>query len=167
MPVETDESLFMAANCWLSDFEEAISNSDYTHLELLFETDCHWRDLLAFTWHIMTVSGRDKVLSALQTYVQAANPSRFKVDIDRTPPRHVIRAGVKVIEAIFCFETAFGQASGVLRLLPVAEDGVNPKMWTLVTALTEIDGFEESIGKSRDATIIFAFSSRLSSSHGL
>ena len=106
MPVVTDESLFVAANCWLSNFEEAISNSDYAHLEFLFDIDCHWRDLLAFTWHIMTVSGRERVRNALKTYSQTAKPSRFKVDNDRTPPRLVTRAGVEVIEAIFCFETA-------------------------------------------------------------
>ena len=47
-------------------------------------------------------------------------------------------AEIAVIEAIFCFETAFGQASGVLRLLPREEDEENPKAWTLVTALNEM-----------------------------
>ena len=47
----------------------------------------------------------------------------FRIDPDRTAPRHVTRAGTSAIEAIFRFETAAGRGSGVLRLTPDASDG--------------------------------------------
>jgi len=40
----------------------------------------------------------------------------------RTAPRQVTRAGTRAIEAIFRFETAEGRGSGVLRLIPDADD---------------------------------------------
>jgi putative flavoprotein involved in K+ transport len=61
----------------------------------------------------------------------------------------VTRAGTKAIEAIFTFETAEGRCSGVLRLLPDANDGNTLKAWTLLTALDELKGFEEQVGRSR------------------
>ena len=59
------------------------------------------------------------------------------------------RAGTNAIEAIFRFETAEGRGSGVLRLIPDANDGNTLKAWTLLTALDEIKGFEEQVGRSR------------------
>ena len=59
------------------------------------------------------------------------------------------RAGTNAIEAIFRFETAEGRGSGVLRLIPDANDGNTLKAWTLLTALDEIKGSEEQVGRSR------------------
>src|SRR5262249_58895692 len=53
------------------------------------------------------------------------------------------------IEAIFGFETAEGRGSGVLRLTSDADDGNTVKAWTLLTALDEIKGREEQLGRSR------------------
>jgi len=61
----------------------------------------------------------------------------------------VTRAGTGAIEAIFRFETAEGRGSGVLRLIPDAGDADALKAWTLLTALDDIKGFEERVGKSR------------------
>ena len=149
MLVKTDESLLIAANCWLSKFERVLSSSEFASITLLFNIDCHWRDLLAFTWQITTVSGIEKIQKALEIYSKTAKPSGFIVDVLRTPPRRVTRAGVEVIEAIFCFKTAFGPASGVLRLLSESADKDSPKAWTLATTLNEINGFEEPLGKKR------------------
>ena len=57
------------------------------------------------------------------------------------------RAGTRAIEAIFRFETAQGRGSGVVRL--TAERRRASKAWTLLTALDEIKGHEERIGKAR------------------
>src|SRR5205807_2410255 len=58
----------------------------------------------------------------------------------------VTRAGTKCIEAIYRFETAEGRGSGVLRLLP---DDKEPRAWTLLTALDELKGHEERVGRLR------------------
>ncbi len=115
----------------------------------LFHADSHWRDVLALTWQIDTVSGRDAVVRELTAHADRAGPTSFALDPGRTPPRQVTRAGTKAIEAIFKFETTQGVGSGVLRLAPDTSDGNALKAWTLLTALDELKGFEERTGKAR------------------
>jgi hypothetical protein len=130
-------------NHWLGKFESALHRGDGAALRDLFHADCHWRDLLAFTWDIRTVSGVDAVVSSLQQ-VARTTAHGFSLDGDRTPPRQATRAGEKCIEAIFRFQAAEGAGAGVLRLFPDTQ-----KAWTLLTALTELDGYEEQVGQLR------------------
>jgi len=134
---------------WLTQFERALAIPDDAVLKTLFHADSHWRDLLALTWHIGTVSGLDAILRELRAHVGPANPTDFRTDPYRTAPRHVTRTGTKAIEAIFRFDTTQGHGSGVLRLTPDANDGNTLKAWTLLTALDEIKGFEERVGRAR------------------
>ena len=136
------------ANDWLGRFEYAIAGRDDAALRSLFHRDSHWRDVLALSWQVQTVSGRDAVVKELGAHVARARPRGFEVDPQRTAPREVTRAGTRAIEAIFRFETAQGRGTGVLRLTPDA-GGEAPKAWTLLTALDELKGMEEHVGKSR------------------
>jgi cation diffusion facilitator CzcD-associated flavoprotein CzcO len=138
----------MIAARWLADFEKALRASDLALLAALFRHDAHWRDLLALTWRVQTVSGSEKVLEGLKRHAQSAGARRFEIDRRRTAPRRVVRAGASVTEAIFRFETALGRGSGVLRLVTEGEDC---RCWTLLTALDEIQGCEESAGERRKA----------------
>jgi len=144
-----EETLLPTVNRWLGDFETAISQSDFAALEALFLGDGHWRDLLAFTWHIQTVSGAGKIVDTLKALAPNVKPSGFQTDLRRTPPRVVTRAGRETVEAIFNFETAYGPASGVVRLIRDGDDRETAKAWTLMTALDGIEGFEETVGKAR------------------
>jgi len=143
------ECLIAEADRWLKEFEGAARDGDWAQVEALFHPDSHWRDLLALTWDIRTVSGADRIVQALEAHVDAAGPSGFRTDCGRTPPRRVARAGREAVEAIIRFETAAGRGEGVLRLIPDAEDGGTLKAWTLLTALQELRGFEESLDASR------------------
>jgi hypothetical protein len=91
----------------------------------------------------------DAIVRELATHAGRARPTGFKIDLHRTTPRNVRRAGTDAIEAIFGFETAEGRGSGVLRLTLDADDGGTFKAWTLLTALDEIKGHEERLGRSR------------------
>src|SRR5438552_16830429 len=137
------ETIATSVDHWLGQFERALAEPDDVLLETLFHPDSHWRDVLALTWHIRTVSGLDAILRALKAHVARANPSDFRTDPHRTAPRHVTRAGTNAVGAIFRFETDEDRGSGVLRLIPDASDGNTPKAWTLLTALDAIKGFEE------------------------
>jgi thioredoxin reductase len=143
------ESAATAAENWLAQFEKALAEPDDVLLKTLFHADSHWRDVLALTWHIKTVEGSDAILSELKAHVGRARPAGFRTAPNRTAPRHVTRAGINAIEAIFRFETAEGRGSGVLRLTPDANNGNTLKAWTLLTALDDIKGFEEQAGRSR------------------
>jgi thioredoxin reductase len=138
------KSIAAAVEDWLAEFERTLAAPDDGSLATLFHRDCHWRDVLALTWRINTFSGSDAVASALKRYGARTKPIGLRIDRDRTAPRTVTRAGADAVEAIFRFETADGRGSGVLRLRPDT-----PKAWTLLTALDEIKGHEEQVGKSR------------------
>ena len=137
------------AQHWLGQLDIALREADETRLAALFHPDSYWRDVLALTWRIQTVNGRDTIRAALKAHANRVRPRDFTIDAHRTAPRHVMRAGQRAIEAIFRFETAEGRASGVLRLIPDPDDGAALKAWTLLTALDELKGFEERVGRSR------------------
>ena len=143
------ETIATIADHWLARFERALAERDDVLLKTLFHQNSHWRDVLALTWHIRTVNGLDAILRELKAHVDRARPTGFRMDPHRTAPRYVTRAGTQAIEAIFRFETAEGRGSGVLRLTPDADDSNTLKAWTLLTALDEIKGFEEQVGRSR------------------
>src|SRR5579883_1465797 len=126
---------------WLSRFEEALSRRESAALRGLFQADSHWRDVLALTWRIDTVSGASAIADALVA-AAGTKASGFAIDERRAPPREVMRAGSDAVEAIFKFETEQGRGSGVVRLI----DG---KAWTLLTSLEELKGYEEHVGRTR------------------
>ena len=144
MLAKTD-NLAAVVRAWLAQFEQALR--DEAVLKGLFTADGYWRDVLAFTWDIETVHGRDAIARALGAQAERTTASGFELAPNRTAPRQVTRAGTRAIEAIFRFETAQGRGSGVVRLVTDAGEGV--KAWTLLTALDELKGHEETIGRAR------------------
>ena len=144
----TDDSS-VAADNWLAQFEEALGKPDDALLRTLFHPDSYWRDVLALSWNIQTINGADAILKALPPLAHSASPSGFAIAPGRAAPRKVMRAGTNAIEAIFKFETKVGRGSGVIRLIPDADDGNRLKAWTLLTELGELKGFEEQLGVNR------------------
>jgi putative flavoprotein involved in K+ transport len=147
--LDRTDDIAIAADNWLARFEGALAKPGGGLLKTLFHPDSHWRDVLALSWDIQTVSGADAILSELNAHAGRATPAGFAIDPDRTAPRMVTRAGTPAIEAIFKFETAIGRGSGIVRLIPNAGDGNALKAWTLLTALDELKGFEEQLGMAR------------------
>src|SRR6188768_1496689 len=144
MLAKTD-NLAAVVQAWLAQFERALGNE--AALKSVFTADGYWRDVLAFTWDIETAHGRDAIARALSAQAERTAASGFELAPNRTAPRQVTRAGTRAIEAIFRFETAQGRGSGVVRLVTDAGEGV--KAWTLLTALDELKGHEETIGRAR------------------
>jgi cation diffusion facilitator CzcD-associated flavoprotein CzcO len=132
-----------AVTRWLAEFENGLGTSDAAALEGLFRPDAHWRDLLALTWHVKTVSGAGEIVHQLTAQGPA---SGFEIDPRRTPPRQVTRAGTNAVEAFFRFETPTVRGQGVVRLMPEAD---LYKCWTLLTAAEELKGHEEAVGSRR------------------
>jgi putative flavoprotein involved in K+ transport len=134
---------------WLTEFEVALASTDAAGLRALFHAESYWRDVLALSWRIRSLNGRDAILHELPAEARSAAPRAFAIAPDRAPPRWVTRAGTASIEAIFKFETAQGRGSGIVRLISDADDSDRLKAWTLLTALDELRGFEEPIGTRR------------------
>jgi cation diffusion facilitator CzcD-associated flavoprotein CzcO len=147
--LDKTEDISVAAETWLVRFENALADPRDGSLEALFHPDSYWRDVLALSWNLQTINGREAILKELKVHITRATPSRFHIDPDRATPRRVTRAGTSSIEAIFKFETAIGHGSGLLRLIPDETDRNTLKAWTLLTALDELKGFGEQQGTVR------------------
>jgi cation diffusion facilitator CzcD-associated flavoprotein CzcO len=147
--LDRTQDISASAENWLAEFERALEHPDAGTLRPLFHPESFWRDVLALSWNLQTLNGIDAILSELPVLAGRTVPRRFKIDPGRAAPRRVKRAGTETIEAIFKFETSQGRGHGIIRLIPDAHDGNRLKAWTLLTALEELKGFEETIGSAR------------------
>ena len=139
--VASQERQLLVVEAWLRQFNAALAAGDGAAVQALFRDDGHWRDIVALTWSIGTVSGADAVAAALLAAAQGQGARDFAVDRERFPPRQVERAGEAVVEAILRFETRVGAGAGVLRIKLDDVEGL--RAWTLMTALDHIAGHDE------------------------
>ena len=123
------------ARQWFEQFEQALQAKDIAGVTALFNDECYWRDLVAFTWNIKTQEGHEAIAAMLKSQLDNVQPSNFKLDGDASEADGVT-------EAWFSFETASARGRGLLRL----KDG---KAWTLLTSMDELKGFEENRKKKR------------------
>ena len=124
-----------AVSAWLSKFEAALSKSDAKGAAALFDDECYWRDLVSFTWNIITLEGRAAIEAMLKDTLAKVKPSHWRIEREAT-------ATDGVVEGWFTFETAVSRGRGILRL----KDG---KCWTLLTTMVELKGHEERKGPKR------------------
>lgn len=122
-------------DAWLADFEAALAARDIERVTGKFATDSFWRDLVAFTWNIKTLEGRDDIAGMLSARLDGTAPSGFRT-------REAPTAEDDVTSAFIEFETIAGRGVGHLRLK-------GDEAWTLLTALQELKGFEEAKGATR------------------
>jgi hypothetical protein len=148
-PAVADAAVCKAAADWLDQFEAALAANDFEAAAGLFVADGHWRDVLAYTWHLHTFTGRNAIVRALAADAQRTAAHGFELNSDRTPPRHVVRSGTQTVESIFRFETTLGRCSGLLRLVADPQRPDQWLAWTLSTTLDEIKGHEERRGSRR------------------
>jgi putative flavoprotein involved in K+ transport len=113
---------------WLAEFAAILERADIDGVPSLFAEPCYWRDLVAFTWNIVTFEGPTAIAGMLKARLGDVRPRGF--------------VGQGDDGGWFTFETAVGRGRGRVTL----EDG---KAVTLLTALTELRGFEEKAGASR------------------
>ena len=147
--LQTAEHARRSTAHWLGAFERALASRDAARIGALFHQDCHWRDVLAFTWHLTPVEGREKVAARLAVEQEHAAAHGFHLPPGRKPPRKVRRVGIDCIEAIFEFATAEGRGAGIIRLSPTPDGGGDLKAWLISTTLEELRGHEEKIGGNR------------------
>ena len=121
----------------LDSLNAALEEGDVEAAAALFATDSYWRDLVAVTWNLKTVEGPSGVRDMLTAQLGSTRPGKFAMQEGEFPTED---GGV--ITAWVTFETAAGRGWGLMRL----RDG---RIWTLLTALQELKGFEESRGKRR------------------
>src|SRR5215204_4734546 len=122
-------------DAWLADFSDALAARDVDRAAGMFADHSFWRDLIAFSWNIVTVEGPAGVRELLQETLESTDPSGWRTTEEPTEADGVTEAWIQ-------FETAIGRGSGLLRL----RDG---KAWTLLTTLHELKGHEEAARYAR------------------
>jgi putative flavoprotein involved in K+ transport len=128
------------AQDWLAQLSSCLSGSDCAGAANLFAPTCYWRDLVAFTWNLVTLEGRDAITTMLQATLAANRASNWHLDGD---PREADGS----VEAWLRFDTAVGRGRGIVRL----REG---RAWTLFTALQELKSFEEPAGDRRARGVV-------------
>src|SRR3954469_17843966 len=76
---DTAVSPSAAVDQWLASFDEALTAGDPAAAAQLFLEDSYWRDLVAFTWNLKTVEGRDGVEDMLSEALAGARPRNWRV----------------------------------------------------------------------------------------
>src|SRR5690242_21586513 len=105
----------------LRSLDQALISDDVECATNLFQTDCYWRDLVAFTWNIKTMEGRDQVREMLGSCLARAKPRNWKI----AEGENATEAG-GVTECWISFETEDARGYGLIRLQ-------NGQIWTLLT----------------------------------
>lgn len=136
-----------AVEDWLAAFEATLAAGDLAAVGALFHQDSHWRDVLAFTWHLTPIAGANAIAARLVAEQAHTEAHGFHLPADRKPPREVTRVGIPSIEAIFEFKTAIGRGAGIVRLSSAPDSTL--KAWHISTTLQSLDGHEEKIGANR------------------
>ena len=123
------------ATAWLNEFDAALKSGNADAVTALFDDDCYWRDLVSFTWNIITMEGKAQIADMLRATLERVKPSNWKLAEDATGDE-------AMTEAWITFETLVARGKGQLRLK-------NGKCWTLLTTMEELKGHEEKKGTER------------------
>ena len=121
----------------LARFDQALQAGKVEEAITLFAAECYWRDLVAFTWNIKTMEGRDEVRDMLAHRLADVKPRDWRV-----AEGEVATEAGGVTEAWIAFETEVARGYGLIRL----KDDL---IWTLLTTMVELKGHEEKAGFTR------------------
>src|SRR5271169_1249415 len=122
---------------FLAKFDAALAAGDMDAAARMFAGESYWRDLVAFTWNIKTMEGRDEMRDMLANCLARVNPRDWRIAEGET----VTETG-DVLECWISFETEIARGYGLIRV----KDGM---IWTLLTTMAELKGHEEKAGFTR------------------
>ena len=108
---------------FLGKFDAALAAGDIDAAVAMFAVDSYWRDLVAFTWNIKTVEGRDQVRDMLAHCLKRVKPRDWRI----AEGNSATEAG-GMLESWISFETEIARGYGLIRL----KDGL---IWTLLTTM--------------------------------
>ena len=132
---------------WIDSFNARLVTPTAKADVALFQEDSFWRDALGLGWELKTLSGQQAIAAELPAAATKAGMTPLIIDDTASPPQTVTRAGVEAIETFVTYQTAWGRCGGIIRLC--ADETGEWRCWTLFTALKELIGFEEKIGRNR------------------
>ncbi len=143
---------------WASRFNTA-ARSGESEVSGLFLKASYWRDLLCMTWDFHTWHGPGKITSLLKNQRKGWRIKSVQVDDSndlRKPSLSPfdVEGKLKGVQSFLSVETDVGKGRGIVQLLPDDEDEGKWKVFTLITALEELTGFEEPIYERRPLGVL-------------
>jgi putative flavoprotein involved in K+ transport len=133
--VTAASTMSQPVSAWLARFEEALATPARAEWTELFADECYWRDLVAFTWNILTLEGREAIAAMVREQAGAIGATSFAPD-DPTLPM------TDETQGWFTFKTATARCRGHVQL----RDG---RAHILLTSMVELIGHEEIGGARR------------------
>lgn len=121
----------------LNTFDQALSQGDIEGAVACFQENCFWRDLVSFTWNIRTMEGHEQIRDMLSQQLASVQPSNWQI-AEGEP----VEEAEGLYTAWISFETAVARGYGLVRI----REG---KIWTLLTSMSELKGYEEPLGFGR------------------
>ncbi|TIQ37651.1 MAG: NAD(P)/FAD-dependent oxidoreductase [Mesorhizobium sp.] len=125
------------AQALLDKFGKALEAGDIDTAVNCFQEDCYWRDLVAFTWNLKTMEGRDQIRDMLQATLANTRPTGWTV----AEGEEATEDG-GITTAWITFETGVARGFGLVRFK-------GELIWTLLTTIAELKGHEEKAGFTR------------------
>ncbi len=125
---------------WLTEFSAALRARDVERAAAMFAPESFWRDLIAFSWNLVTVEGPDGVRDLLTECLERTDPTDFRLTEPPVDDHGALTAWIT-------FSTAVGRGSGLLRLTDAGA-------FTLLTTLDELTGHEEPLGAQRPKGVV-------------
>ncbi len=120
---------------WLAGFAAAVAVPARADWGTLFVDECYWRDLLAFTWDIVTLDGRAAIADMVGQQAGLIGATGFIADDPALPM-------TDDTQGWFTFTTASARCRGHVQL----REG---RAHVLLTAMVELIGHEEIGGPRR------------------
>ena len=123
-------SIYKEANNWLVEFFRCVRVGEYELATNLFLEEGCWRDILAFTWNIITVGGKKDIADMLKATSGMINVAEWEIQ----------RSSLIEQEGNSCwftFATSIANCKGKLTLK-------NGKCSVLFTSVDELIGHEEA-----------------------
>ena len=120
---------------WVENLGERLARRDVDGALELFGEECHWRDLLLFSWNLVTLEGKPAIRDMLETRLEQTRPQQLKLEGEATLSNGILEGWISL-------ETDAGRGKGYVRL----NEGL---CWTLLTTMRELKGFEEPSGRRR------------------
>ena len=132
-----DSPVYTQTQEFVENLGTTLASGDIPKICDLFQDDCYWRDLVSFTWNIKTMESKEQIADMLENQLSLIQPSNFMLAENEVP---TLDDGVTT--AWIQFETKLARGYGLVRL----KDG---KIWTLLTTMVELKGYEENKGYAR------------------
>ena len=92
---------------FLDKFDAALAAGDVEAVARLFAKESYWRDLVAFTWNIKTMEGRDQIARHARHCLKRVKPRDWRVAEGETAT----------------------EADGVLEVLDFIRNRNRPRLW--------------------------------------